>query len=225
MVLRKRAPPHLYSLNLGNARSEPRSPISPTSPTAKSATSPSPKRLTRPRRAKSSPYPYQIPSEDSIYSPDLNTSPAFDLMPLEQAQKSPVGTLSSDTANPWADDVVERPDRSHSVSEHPPVHAGGPLQGPPLDSRRGDRVPSIVVAGTQRRMAANEWQEANSSANWEPPIQLRSNNPFLKAKQSDENPWGSNNLRASQGDNSSDRLSQSTLLPATLSLVSLLIQL
>ncbi|GIK00833.1 ubiquitin carboxyl-terminal hydrolase MINDY-1 [Aspergillus viridinutans] len=209
MVLRKRAPPHLYSLNLGNARSEPRSPISPTSPTVKSATSPSPKLLTRPRRAKSSPHPYQIPSEDSIYSPDLNTSPAFDLMPLEQAQKSPVGTLSSETANPWADDVAERPDKSHSVSEHPPVHAGEPLQGPPLDSRRGDRVPSIVVAGTQRRMAANEWQEVNNSANWEPPIQLQSNNPFLKAKQSDENPWGSNNLRASHGDNSSDRLSQS----------------
>ncbi|EAW24451.1 MINDY family deubiquitinase [Aspergillus fischeri NRRL 181] len=130
-------------------------------------------------------------------------------MPLEQAQKSPVGTLSSDTANPWADDVVERPDRSHSVSEHPPVHARELLQGSPLDSRRGDRVPSIVVAGTQRRMAANEWQEANNSADWEPPIQLQSNNPFLKAKQSDENPWGPNNLRASQGDNSSDRLSQS----------------
>ncbi|RHZ54494.1 uncharacterized protein CDV56_102595 [Aspergillus thermomutatus] len=209
MVLRKRAPPHLYSLNLGNARSEPRSPISPTSPTAKSATSPSPKRLTRPRRAKSSPHPYQIPSEDSIYSPDLTTSPAFDLMPLEQAQKSPVGTLSSDTANPWADDVVERSDKTHSVSEDPAVPAMEPLHGTTLDSRRGDRVPSIVVAGTQRRMAANEWQEVNNSANWEPPIQLQSNNPFLKAKQPDENPWGSNNLRPSHGDGSSDRLSQS----------------
>lgn len=130
-------------------------------------------------------------------------------MPLEQAQKSPVGTMSSDTANPWADDVAERPDRSHSVSEHAPVHDIEPVHGPAPDSRRGDRVPSILVAGTQRRMAANEWQEANNSANWEPPIQLQSNNPFLKAKQSDENPWGSNNLRASSGDNSSDRLSQS----------------
>ncbi|KAE8383786.1 hypothetical protein BDV26DRAFT_250794 [Aspergillus bertholletiae] len=180
MVLRKRAPPpHLYSLNKGNARSEPRPAISQISPTSKSVSSSSPKRLTRPRRAQSSPQPHRFPSQESVYSPDLNTSPAFDLMPLEQAQKSPIRSSPNEIMNPWADELVEQP-----------------------ENRRGDRVPSILVAGTQRRMAANEWQQngdVNEAPDWEhigsSPVPLQSNNPFLKPRQPEENPYDNRSPR------------------------------
>lgn len=209
MVLRKRAPPHLYNLNPPDVRLEPRSPISPTSPTAKSVSAPSPKRLTRPTRAKSSPYPHRIPSLDPIYSPDLNTSPAFDLMPLEQAQKSPVGPLSSDNTNPWVDDAAEGPARSAHIPEQTTPSGIDQQNQSAVNVQKADRVPSVLIAGTQRRMAANEWQETNNSGSWESPVQLQSNNPFLKTRQTEENPWDSNNPRASQGDGSNDRLSQS----------------
>ncbi|EAW14936.1 DUF544 domain protein [Aspergillus clavatus NRRL 1] len=209
MVLRKRAPPHLSNLNQPDARSELRSPISPTSPTAKSVSAPSPKRLTRPRRAKSSPHPHRIPSLDPIYSPDLNTSPAFDLMPLEQAQKAPVGPLSSDNPNPWADDASERPAKSAHIPEQTAPSSIDQQAHLSTNVEKFDRVPPILVAGTQRRMAANEWQEANNnSGSWEAPVQLQSNNPFLKTRQAEENPWDSNNSKASHGDGSSGRLSQ-----------------
>ncbi|KAF7588894.1 hypothetical protein BBP40_005044 [Aspergillus hancockii] len=198
MVLRKRAPPHLYGLNKGNAHSIPSSPISQISPTSKSVSSPSPKRLTRPRRAQSSPQPHRLPSQESIYSPDLNTSPAFDLMPLEQAQKSPVRSSPSDNMNPWADELVERPGQNsqgYNVTGQP-VADGAP---PVADNRRGERVPPILVAGTQRRMAANDLQQNSDVNDWEhvghSPVPLQSNNPFLKPRQPDENPWDDRNPR------------------------------
>lgn len=197
MVLRKRAPPHLYSLNKGNARAEPRSAISQISPTSKSVSSSSPKRLTRPRRAQSSPQPHRLPSQESVYSPDLNTSPAFDLMPLEQAQRSPVRSSPSESMNPWADELVERPGQKHqgyNGSGQSVADSAPPAES--AENRREDRVPSILVAGTQRRMAANEWQQngdVNDAPDWEhvgnSPAPLQSNNPFLKARQPEQNPW------------------------------------
>ncbi|KAE8395112.1 hypothetical protein BDV23DRAFT_146171 [Aspergillus alliaceus] len=199
MVLRKRAPPHLYSLNKGNAHSEPRAPISQISPTSKSVSSSSPKRLTRPRRAQSSPQPHRPPSQESVYSPDLNTSPAFDLMPLEQAQRSPVRSSPSEIMNPWTDELAERPDQGYNGSGLPVASSAPPSEA--VENKRGDRVPSILVAGTQRRMAANEWQQGdgNEAPDWEhvgnSPVQLQSNNPFLKPRQPEQNPWDDRNPR------------------------------
>lgn len=204
MVLRKRAPPHLYSLSQGNARFEPRPTAIQTSPTAKSTASLSPKRLTRPRRAQSSPQPRRLSSQESIYSPDLNTSPAFDLMPLEQAQKSPVRSSAGDAPNPWADELVERPDQNrqeYTSSELPQV-GGASQEGP-------NRIPSVLVAGTERRAAANDWQQnqgLNDASDWEHlggPSTLRSNNPFLKPRQPDQNPWDDPNSRPHSGDTAS----------------------
>ncbi|KAL4787045.1 hypothetical protein BJX76DRAFT_319865 [Aspergillus varians] len=220
MVLRKRAPPHLHNLSQGNARFEPRSSLSRTSPTSFSVSSPSPKRLTRPSRAQSSPHPHRIPSQESIFSPDLNTSPAFDLMSLEQAQKSPVRTSSTDTPNPWADELVENPNQSPrenvDFTLQPGINSG--LQdGEAADNRKGDRVPSIVLAGTQRRMAANELpsnQGGVDTSDWEHlgslPVNLRSNNPFLKPSQHEDNSWDEVNSRASSlsRDNASRGLGQ-----------------
>ncbi|KAL3476476.1 hypothetical protein BJX99DRAFT_258409 [Aspergillus californicus] len=209
MVLRKRAPPHLHNLNQGNARYEPRYTLSRSSPTSLSVSSPSPKRLTRPSRAQSSPHPSRIPSQESIFSPDLNTSPAFDLMSLEQAQRSPIRTSSADNPNPWAEELVENPSHAHpetgTSTNHPGVDTGV-QDGESADSRKGDRVPPIVLAGTQRRMAANEPQlnqGAADNSDWEylghspPAVPLQSNNPFLKAAQNDTNAWEDRNSRTS----------------------------
>ncbi|KAL4805018.1 hypothetical protein BDV18DRAFT_141747 [Aspergillus unguis] len=194
MVLRKRAPPHLHNLSQGNARYEPRFSLSRTSPTSFSLSSTSPKRLTRPSRAQSSPHPRRIPSQDSIFSPDLNTSPAFDLMSLEQAQRSPIRTSSTDTPNPWTDELVESP----------PGTSDGLRADEAPDNRKGDRVPSIVLAGTQRRLAANDYPSHQGDAeapNLEypspSPVQLQSNNPFLKPSQNESNPWGDRSSHAS----------------------------
>lgn len=209
MVLRKQPPPRLNSVKEPNRRLS-------ISPTAKSASPVSPKRLTRPRRAQSSPYPRRLPSQDSIYSPDLHTSPAFDLMTLEQAQRSPVGTAHSEAQNPWADELVEKPDQQYQ--EYTPSgstsasHNG--IQEEPVNKNKGDRVPSILVAGTQRRMAANEWQPEEEADEWEhvrqTPTQLRSNNPFLKTRQSEGNPWQAESYQAQQAEDT--RASQATSL-------------
>ncbi|KAL2865040.1 uncharacterized protein BJX67DRAFT_359732 [Aspergillus lucknowensis] len=219
MVLRKRAPPHLHNLSLGNARFEPHLSISRTSPTSLSVSSPSPKRLTRPSRAQSSPHPRRIPSKESVFSPDLNTSPAFDLMSLEQAQKSPIRTSSTDVPNPWADELVENPSQSRDTPNRPnqPDSNSGMHDEALSDNRKGDRVPPIVLAGTQRRMAANESQpnqRATDTSDWEylghEPPQLQSNNPFLKASQYDKTTWGDRNSHASSltEDGTNDRLGQ-----------------
>ncbi|KAL4904380.1 hypothetical protein BDW74DRAFT_29973 [Aspergillus multicolor] len=205
MVLRKRAPPHLHNLSQGNARFELRSSLSRTSPTSFSLKSTSPKRLTRPTRAQSSPHPRRIPSQDSIFSPDLNTSPAFDLMTLEQAQRSPIRTASTDNPNPWADELVENLShgpRENGDSTQPRDTNNGLRDGEAADNRKG--VPSIVLAATQRRMAANEFspnQGAADNSDWEylgpSPVQLQSNNPFLKPSQLETNAWADRNSRAS----------------------------
>lgn len=220
MVLRKQPPPSLDYLAKGNGHSEQPSSASPTSPTAKSASSSSPKRLTRPRRTRSSPQPRQVPPQGQVYSPDLNTSPAFDLMPIEQAQRSPPGSSPNDSQNPWADDWVDVSRQGVGQSDMGCTSAVStePQDSSP-DDKAGKRVPPIVVAGTQRRMAANERQQtpgSNDDSEWDKsdqePAQFQSNNPFLKAGLSEHNPWG--DIRDSgaasflQSDGS-DRLSQS----------------
>lgn len=224
MVLRKQPPPRLDHLAQGNHRPGIRS---PTSPTAKSASPVSPKRLTRPKRAQSTPEPRLTPFQEPVYSPDLNTSPAFDLMPIEQAQRSPPGTTSSDSQNPWNDDWVDVSSQVQGYSDPGATSApSSDLPNSAPDSKGGNRVPSIVVAGTQRRLAANDWQ--NDSSGWEQPeqqpVQLRSNNPFLRTQQSEHNPWGGSEASDHNGftqdaratsfarTEGSDRLSQSKLL-------------
>lgn len=222
MVLRKPPPPRLESHRKESSRSNTRPLISPG---PKSASSAPTKRLTRtrPRRAQSSPQPRYLVSQESIFYPDLNTSPAFDLMSLEQAQKSPVETTSSDPQNPWTDELADAPNRRHpEYAPSAPVTPNGLQEGKAADRGKGERVPSILLAGTQRRMATGESQpneEVNNAGVWDntkpTPIEPQSNNPFLKPRQSDQNPWQSESAQGQQsllnvrGSGTSDALSQS----------------
>lgn len=202
MVLRKPPPPRLENLNKWNARS-----ASPTSPSKSSPSKP----RTRLNRA---------PSEDSIYSPDLNTSPAFDLMPLEEAQRSPVGSPASHPPNPWTESFGDR-----AKYEYPATQAQSAC---PTDAEGGGQwIPSPLQAGSHA--TENGWHQAaqpappgHNGSTGEVPVQLQSNNPFLKPQtanvrqnSSDSNDW---NDRHSHTTASSDPPSQSMIdLPRPLS--------
>ncbi|EHA21743.1 hypothetical protein ASPNIDRAFT_41339 [Aspergillus niger ATCC 1015] len=202
MVLRKRAPPRLNSLPQGNDRTGSRFTNSKLSPTSKSLSSSSPKRLTRPRRAQSSPQPHRVVSQESVFSPDLNTSPAFDLMPLEQAQRSPIRNSAGDGSNPWADELTARFGLDHQDSVASPRQiASSPSQGMGMvNGNASDQVPSTSFPGVQERGAA-EWRPDREYTG-QSPVQLQSNNPFLKPRSPEPNPWQDRNSHTSYGESS-----------------------
>ncbi|GCB25331.1 uncharacterized protein YGL082W [Aspergillus awamori] len=202
MVLRKRAPPRLNSLPQGNDRTGSRFTNSKLSPTSKSLSSSSPKRLTRPRRAQSSPQPHRVVSQESVFSPDLNTSPAFDLMPLEQAQRSPIRNSAGDGSNPWADELTARFGLDHQDSVASPRQiASSPSQGMGMvNGNASDQVPSTSFPGVQERGAA-EWRPDREYTG-QSPVQLQSNNPFLKPRSPEPNPWQDRNSQTSYGESS-----------------------
>lgn len=186
MVLRKPPPPRLENLNKWHARSEPRSPASP------STSSPSFQGRARLNR---------IPSQESVYSPDLNTSPAFDLMPLEEAQRSPVGSATSQPSNSWPDSLGERALHDRSAG------TGNQAQGVP---------PARAPNPQQTETAEHDSQSApvhRDDVTWDGSVQLQSNNPYLKPRAehsgqnlADQSEW---NDRYSHATASSGPLSQS----------------
>ncbi|CEJ59870.1 hypothetical protein PMG11_08471 [Penicillium brasilianum] len=188
MVLRKPPPPRLENLHKWNARAA--SPTSPSTSPSKSSPSQSRARLNR------------APSEDPIYSPDLNTSPAFDLMPLEEAQRSPVGSPASHPPNPWTESFGDRASYEYPATQAQSsylTHTGGGIAG--------------------SHATENSWHQGalpappgHNGSTGEVPAQLRSNNPFLKPRTAnmrqnslDSNDW---NDRHSHTTASSDPLSQ-----------------
>ncbi|KAJ5566704.1 uncharacterized protein N7459_010086 [Penicillium hispanicum] len=191
MVLRKQPPPRLDNISKWNARPESHSP----SPTAKSAAS-------SPRCARTT----RIPSQESVYSPDLNTSPAFDLMPLEEAQRSPVGSTTSYPPHTWAEHLGGR------AEHHRPDTVEGTDRAD--TDHRGDWIPPALVPGSHG-MAEHGSQPVAGSHNattGDVPVQLQSNNPFLKQRpaqpnrdSSDPTEW---NGRHSHTTINSDLLSQ-----------------
>ncbi|KAJ6110870.1 hypothetical protein N7486_003105 [Penicillium sp. IBT 16267x] len=184
MVLRKQPPPRLDNLNKGNTRPATRS------PTSSSSASSQPRRLNR------------IPSQESIYSPDLNTSPAFDLMPLEEAQRSPVGSPTTYPPHSWPENREDRTVNNRPNSE---TYPGGTMQ-------KVEEVPVALVSGPPHMVDTNQQRsESHEVTNREVPVQLRSNNPFLRPRPpipsqdtSDLHDWN----RQSNATTSSDPLSQ-----------------
>ncbi|KAJ5146561.1 uncharacterized protein N7515_001125 [Penicillium bovifimosum] len=192
MGLRKQPPPRLQNIRKSNARSDARSPESPTSANTHRST-----RLDR------------FPSDDSIYSPDLNTSPAFDLMPLEEAQRSPVGSPTCHPPNLWPDSPGKSGhDHYSQLSQyHGAYH-------PKVENNNAHCMPQSLMAGQYSGEAENVWRPASGAGDastGELPVQLQSNNPFLKPRPTDHtqgvldrNEWG----RDSHATLDSDPLSQ-----------------
>ena len=232
MVLRKQIPPRLDSPAKGSDRFESNTSTSPSASTS----STSPRRLAR-KQARSSSQSHrspggsqspQVPSQESIFSPDLNTSPAFDLMPLEQAQRSPVSASYSEPKNPWNDDSVEAPHQDSGAQSEQRTQ-----NNPDSNNREGEveagagiptQIPSVLVPS---RQSAHSTGEASGRELPDlPSVQLQSNNPFLKNGQSEEDPWGNHqppagrsgtddaHWRDSRTTQQSDPLSQSMHCPS-----------
>lgn len=187
MVLRKPPPPGIEAPDRGDGRS------APTTVAASSSSSSS--RLPRERAHSASQTP-QSSAPQSVYSPDLNTSPAFDLMTLDQAQRSPEGAPFNESQNPWAEELVEKPEQDSKLSTSQAGTSPPAQEGPAAENKTGvHRVPPIVTESTQRRRAA-EGLQLDSAYGTSPshtraesaPQQLQSNNPFLRARQ-EYNPW------------------------------------
>lgn len=199
MGLRKQPPPRLENLSKSNSRSNARS---PTSPSTNSPSSHRPGRLNR------------FPSEDSIYSPDLNTSPAFDLMPLEEAQRSPVGSPASHPPSSWPDHPRSDPSHPGQYNQH------NQYEGASYDTNSGHWVPPALIPGQHTGASENVWRsnDTGDASTGELPVQLQSNNPFLKPRPAehtqdllDRNEWGRN----SQATSNSEPLSQSMPDPSS----------
>lgn len=83
-------------------------------------------------------------------------------------------------------------------------------QGTLPDDGTGGRVPPIEGPGTQQRIGTNDWQQtpaSNDASEWpksNQPVQLQSNNPFLRATQSDPDPWGNSQGQDLDGGNGHD---------------------
>lgn len=164
MVLRKNPPPGIHVPSRARNGSDPRS--------LQSRSSTSPRSVAQQQSSRKDSWELDT---DSIYSPDLRTSPAFDLMPLEEAQKSPVASSS-----PWEDELVERP---MGVA-----HMTGGLQQLPGGSNNA----AYQHTGSSIQSSDDGFQKqpsAGESALGTSPQRFRSNNPFLRARNSSPNPW------------------------------------
>jgi hypothetical protein len=197
MGLRKQPPPRLENISKSNPRTDARSPKSPNSASSH-----------RPRLNR-------FPSEDSIYSPDLNTSPAFDLMPLEEAQRSPMGSPTNQPPNPWPNNNGTPDDgRSGQCNQYEGAYRES-------GNINGHWAPPTLITGQQQGAAEDVWRstsDAGQATTGELPVQLQSNNPFLKPRPAERtqdlldcNEWS----RDSHGTLNSDSLSLSMALLAS----------
>lgn len=167
MVLRKNPPPGINVPSRKRNGSDARSPVLRGSASSPSAT----QQIAR----KDS---WELDT-DSIYSPDLNTSPAFDLMPLEEAQKSPVANQSS-----WEDELVERP--SGITQAAAMTQPGVGTDQAPEDSNGINHQHtglSIQPVGYVQQSLTGDSVASTS------PQRFRSNNPFLRTRTPGPNPW------------------------------------
>lgn len=179
MVLRKQPPPGIEVPPRATTVADHRSPVSRSSASPRSAGQ-------RSSRKDS----WELDT-DSVYSPDLRTSPAFDLMPLEEAQKSPMSAPN----NPWEDELVERPEGISPMAGNPQqgmvgqryANQPGDVNGttPPIttDAARINPPseflpqPSTLQTGTE-----TQWEAVS-------PQRFRANNPFARPQNPSPNPW------------------------------------
>lgn len=180
MVLRKQPPPGIEVPPRGTNAADHRSPVSRSSASPRSAGQ---------RSRKDS---WELDTE-SVYSPDLRTSPAFDLMPLEEAQKSPMSAQ-----NPWEDELVERPEGTSPMAGNSQQGTLGQRHA----SQNGDanwappEVPPKSI-DTARIQPPDELQpqptnvQAEPGTQWEmaSPQRFRANNPFARPRNPSPNPW------------------------------------
>jgi hypothetical protein len=100
-------------------------------------------------------------------------------MPLEEAQKSPVASSS-----PWEDELVERPVGMAHMPETSQQMPGGP------NNAAYQHTGSSIQSGDDGYR-----KQPGGSALGTSPQRFRSNNPFLRGRNSSPNPWEDSNQR------------------------------
>jgi len=159
-------------------------------------------------------HPPQLPTSgpQEVYSPDLATSPAFDLRPLEEAQKK----REEDSESDYSDNEWE-----HSDDDTPPNDLPGALKiggGKPIPvPANKNALPDALRAGPPPGMAIKRSQEAispeptgttsssfgaasNISSGSAP---LHTNNPYLKMQTTGQSGFGAESSQQVWGESPS----------------------
>ncbi|KAL1608463.1 hypothetical protein SLS60_003405 [Paraconiothyrium brasiliense] len=128
-----------------------------------------------------------------VYSPDLNESPAFQLKPLDEAQKR---KDDDDDDSVYSDDEWDQSDDDTPENDLPdPLKIGGGKPVPPPAAEKKDSLPDVLKAGPLKGMpikrplekispeptgATSSSYTSNASGG---SIPLQTNNPYLKIQQ------------------------------------------
>ncbi|KAF2253866.1 hypothetical protein BU26DRAFT_516139 [Trematosphaeria pertusa] len=158
-------------------------------------------------------HPPNLPSthgQQELYSPDLNTSPAFNLKPVEEAQKQ---GAEDDDASDYSDDEWDKSDDDETspASLPDPLKIGG---GKPLPaSANTNALPDALRAGPPPGVAMKRPMEispeptgatsssfgAKSNAS-SGSIPLQTNNPYLKMQNTGQSNFGAESSEQVWGD-------------------------
>lgn len=147
-----------------------------------------------------------------VYSPDLNKSPAFQLKPLDEAQKrKEVGDDDDDSV--YSDNEWDQSDDDTPESDLPnPLKIGGGKPIPPPATEKKGSLPDVLKAGPPKGMpiktplekispeptgATSSSYASNASGG---SIPLQTNNPYLKMQQTGQSNFGAESSQQVWGD-------------------------
>ncbi|KAJ4354088.1 uncharacterized protein N0V89_005821 [Didymosphaeria variabile] len=136
----------------------------------------------------------------NVYSPDLNKSPAFQLKPLDEAQKR---INDDDDDSVYSDNEWDQSDDDTPDNDLPdPLKIGGGKPVPPPATEKKDSLPDVLKAGPPKGMpikkplekispeptgATSSSYASNASGG---SIPLQTNNPYLKMQQTGQSNFG-----------------------------------
>lgn len=145
---------------------------------------------------------------EQVYSPDLHKSPAFQLKPLDEAQKrkdEDEDSINSD--NEWDDSDDDTPD---SIPD--PLKIGGGKSQPAAATDKKESLPDVLKVGPPAGMpikkplekispeptgATSSSYASNVSTGSQP---LQTNNPYLRMQQTGESNFGAESSQQVWGD-------------------------
>lgn len=150
-----------------------------------------------------------------VYSPDLNKSPAFQLKPLDEAQKRKVEDDDDDDDDDlvYSDNEWDQSDDDTPDNDIPdPLKIGGGKSIPPPVTEKKDSLPDVLKAGPPKGMpirkpletispeptgATSSSYTSNASGG---SIPLKTNNPYLKMQQTGQSNFGAESSQQAWGD-------------------------
>lgn len=158
-----------------------------------------------------------------VYSPDLNTSPAFQLKPLDEAQKR----KDDDNDSEYSDDEWDQSDEDTPDDLPDPLKIGGGKSAPgqALVTEKKDSLPDALKVGPPTGMPIRKPLEkispeptgATSSSyasNASGGSQFQTNNPYLKIQQTGQSNFGAESSQQVWGDAAAQAQQYAVELPS-----------